>query len=237
MTTLHLNIKAFAQSVESDQYVVSKTSVIGKENLSQVFFLNESEGWVLGNKFLYKTLNKGKTWEKIQISNKSSEVPVRIWFLDSKNGWLILQKTANVDDERNYFKVLKTSNGGITWKTRYEENNGIVTNILFKDNEGWLAGYHKRGLSSIGYTYLLLNTTDNGETWEDKSSDIEKAIAENDIPKTESERKLSRNAVFDIEANESSVFIFLKKEIILKKTNSLKWNKTDLNTGQKVIDI
>jgi len=55
-----------------------------KENPVSAFFLNESIGWMVTDKGLWKTVESGKSWTKLP---RMDAPVVRVYFADEKNGW------------------------------------------------------------------------------------------------------------------------------------------------------
>lgn len=73
-----------------------------KEPGISLFFLDDSTGWMVTSKGLWKTEESGRNWHKL----KSPKDILRVWFLDRQKGWAIgLHKS-----------VFETADGGATWK-------------------------------------------------------------------------------------------------------------------------
>jgi photosystem II stability/assembly factor-like uncharacterized protein len=53
-----------------------------------IYFLNESEGWLAGNAGLDRTQDRGRSWEKMQLPTASMQVR-RVYFKNSEEGWII----------------------------------------------------------------------------------------------------------------------------------------------------
>ncbi len=84
-----------------------------QEHPRSIFFLNESEGWLVTDESFWFTETSGGAWKRIapQIKpdKKISQLPggliTRVWFLDSKHGFAVgLQKS-----------IYESKNGGVTW--------------------------------------------------------------------------------------------------------------------------
>jgi hypothetical protein len=79
-----------------------------------VFFLNESQGWVVGEQGIWYTEESGRSWRKISDQIKPDKklrpqppggLILNVWFTDALHGYGVgYQKT-----------VVETSNGGRTW--------------------------------------------------------------------------------------------------------------------------
>jgi len=85
-----------------------------KEFPRSIFFLDESNGWLVTSEGIWRTVEAGRSWTRIsdQIKpNKKLESPppggliLRVWFLDAQHGFAVgFQKS-----------VLETRDGGRTW--------------------------------------------------------------------------------------------------------------------------
>jgi len=117
-----------------------------KRNLSSVYFLNPSIGWVVGDSgTILKTGNSGNSW--IPQSSGTTQNLSSVQFADTNNGWAV----------SNGGLILNTTNGGSTWT---QQSSGItepLTSVHFTDrNHGWV--------SSLNDAYVL-KTTNGGMTW------------------------------------------------------------------------
>jgi photosystem II stability/assembly factor-like uncharacterized protein len=73
-----------------------------KETPLSLFFLNESMGWMVTTKGLWRTTEGGQTWTKLP---KVPEI-YRVYFIDEKRGFAVGPKKI----------ALETLDGGTTWK-------------------------------------------------------------------------------------------------------------------------
>jgi len=78
-------------------------TVLLKEAPLSLFFLNESMGWMVTAKGLWRTADVGKTWTK--LPKLPAEI-YRVCFLDEKRGFAVGPKKV----------ALETPDGGMTWK-------------------------------------------------------------------------------------------------------------------------
>ncbi len=140
-----------------------------------LFFVNESLGWMVAEKALYRTEDGGETWERANAPDGLRSV----WFRDAQRGWAAgIRKGA-----------WETSDGGKHW-TRIEAASKPETNpnhttygwIHFTDG-GWgiIAGWSRAPrrermpdwldpeVAAARREYptstILLQTSDGGETW------------------------------------------------------------------------
>lgn len=68
-----------------------------------VFFLDESRGWLVGEKALWRTEEGGRDWKKLKLP-KNSGVN-RVYFRDDNRGWAACDRKT----------VLETKDGGLSW--------------------------------------------------------------------------------------------------------------------------
>jgi Photosynthesis system II assembly factor YCF48 len=79
------------------------TLVALKEPPLSLFMLDDSVGWIVGAKNLWKTVEAGRSWVKV---GKLPQGILRVWFMDATHGFAIgTHKT-----------VVETSDGGMEWK-------------------------------------------------------------------------------------------------------------------------
>lgn len=74
-----------------------------EENPVSLFFLNDSLGWMVTEKGIWKTNEAGKDWQKLP---KPPAAPWRVYFADENNGWAACNKKI----------VLATHDGGHKWE-------------------------------------------------------------------------------------------------------------------------
>ncbi len=74
-----------------------------EETPLSLFFLNDSVGWMVTEKGIWKTQEAGKDWKKLP---KVPGSPWRVYFTDENNGWVACAKKA----------VLATHDGGKKWE-------------------------------------------------------------------------------------------------------------------------
>jgi photosystem II stability/assembly factor-like uncharacterized protein len=155
-----------------------------KEAPVALFFLNESVGWMVGNKDLWRTAEAGRSWTRV------SRIPVpalRVYFADENTGW-----AACVDKT-----VLETRDGGRHWKavaeaatppgakehSQYDwiafatplagvvigSNNPPRRRAEFPD---WLSPDSALGERETPHLSLTLQTFDGGKTWKSSSTSM-----------------------------------------------------------------
>ena len=120
------------------------------EQLLDVFFINNTTGWVVGNNgIILKTSNGGVTWAT-QTSNTDQQLS-SIHFIDENTGWItgggVTAQAA---------PMLKTTDGGENWDDlAYGFDAYFINDIFFvNENVGW-------ALKSDS----IYRSTDGGNTW------------------------------------------------------------------------
>jgi photosystem II stability/assembly factor-like uncharacterized protein len=113
-----------------------------KEFPRSIFFLDESNGWMVTGESLWFTQESGRSWtrisDQVKPNKKLADAPrggliLRVWFLDAQHGYAVgLQKS-----------VFETHDGGRTWKPLAEAaaptSNpaySVYSHIAFTDSKG-----------------------------------------------------------------------------------------------------
>ncbi len=103
--------------------------------LEDVFFLNDSVGWTVGeNGVILHTTNAGKLWKEQDSGTIETLRSVR--FVDKYTGWA-------VGGDLGVGVILSTNNGGKKWELEDTREKMIKVFVLDKDN-AWIVG--ARGL-------------------------------------------------------------------------------------------
>jgi len=137
-------------------------------SLIAAHFFDESHGLLIGGttrekkecrSMVLETLDGGRTWDTIYLSEQKGEYPWKFSFPTREKGFISIQRNAN--DGRFYH--LQTKDGGKTWKeVEHSPTDYYVQGIGFiNENIGWIGG-------SRTWTY---ETRDGGKTW-NKLGDI-----------------------------------------------------------------
>lgn len=114
----------------------------------------------------------GTNWKIRNVMAKKVENSSGVVFVDENSGWLIAST-----------KLLKTDNGGITWKTIQPElpDGALIANVQFTDsNHGWLMAqrypksFYDPDFKAENVQFWILFTNDGGENWRVQTT--EKAV-------------------------------------------------------------
>jgi photosystem II stability/assembly factor-like uncharacterized protein len=128
-------------------------TIPGVSTLSKPHFVTPDIGWMTNFRLLYRTLDGGNFWQKVEIADKA-EVQT-VYFSDVQNGW------AGGWDGNIYH----TADAGRTWRKQGTGLDYQIQQIFFVDAlRGWATAF-------IGYPDLrrmaaLMKTSDGGDTWE-----------------------------------------------------------------------
>ncbi|HEX4137489.1 MAG TPA: YCF48-related protein [Bryobacteraceae bacterium] len=152
-----------------------------KEAGLSLFFLDDSDGWMVTEKGVWQTVEGGRSWTKMKSAPSGL---LRIWFLDKKHGFAAgLEK-----------RVFETTNGGETWTllpiateaqgdatyTTYGEiafsgNNGIIAGWNVPPRKGgpdWMEPERAARRPQLPNLTIMLQTKDAGKTWAKSEASI-----------------------------------------------------------------
>jgi photosystem II stability/assembly factor-like uncharacterized protein len=128
--------------------------------LYSVYFLNDSTGWAAGSKgTLLSTRDGGQNW---RVEQRPTDDALRdVYFSDARNGWLVCERNIyqlrTREEPRTY--LMKTSNGGATWRRVNVIGSDVDAQLLKVVFKGNGSGY------AFGEAGVLYATRDNGESW------------------------------------------------------------------------
>ena len=145
-----------------------------KEAGISLFFLDDSNGWMVTEKGLWQTVESGRSWTKVP---KAPAGLLRVWFLDSKHGFASgLEK-----------RVYETNDGGTTWmllpilseiqgdptyttfgEIGFSGSNGIITGWNIPPRPGgpdWMEPERAARRRQIPTYGVMLETINSGKTW------------------------------------------------------------------------
>jgi photosystem II stability/assembly factor-like uncharacterized protein len=139
-----------AGSIESEKGSGRPTAVVSadagahwalvplKEPPLSLFMLDDSTGWFVSPKSLWRTIEGGRSWERV---GKLPQGILRVWFLDAKHGFAVgARKT-----------VVETSDGGLEWKPvaaaaepKTREDYTVYSWIVFANGRnGMISGFSR----------------------------------------------------------------------------------------------
>ena len=133
--------------------------------LSSVDFHSVNEGWIVGKLgFIIHTSDGGQTWktqanQEITLGHNFTNVT----FTDSDTGLILTERGTG---------ILKTVNGGQTWKREFLSNSSVRSDMFFVNpSRGWIP------FSAGG----VFHTFDGGESWELRSGVTESVVGQQSI--------------------------------------------------------
>ncbi|MEW6736580.1 MAG: YCF48-related protein [Acidobacteriota bacterium] len=126
-------------------------------------FIDNSNGWILGayqkndnySPIIFKTMNAGRSWQPIPITNVNKLVDFA--FYNSDLGWAV---GAN--------SIVCTKDGGNTWEIQYQGVTGeTILSVSCSDSEH---------IWAVGSNELILTTEDGGKNWKRIDIDLTDAL-------------------------------------------------------------
>jgi len=137
------------------------------------YFSTSIKGWVISSLAgtdigsLYRTTNGGLNWTRYDVPFNGGFIQ----FLDDNNGFVLYGEGSGM--QKQAVSLFQTSDGGATWKLKYNNDptipnpgtslpfSGHKNGMTFRDTStGWVGGDYP----SDGYVYLY-RTSDGGTTW------------------------------------------------------------------------
>ena len=143
----------------------TKQPINTKENITEIYFRNDDNGYLVAGKDLFITKDGGRSWQKIVIFSDNtfkSNTPefLSIRFADKKLGIIVgslLNKSGRVVDSI----VMRTNNGGENWSRIVVPSKKELFHLDFvSDTRGWI----------VGDDGLILTTDDSGLNWHAQKS-------------------------------------------------------------------
>ena len=158
------------------------TSFLSSKDLPlSLYFVNDSQGWMVTDKGLWFTGDFGRTWRKPGDLPKGI---TKVWFLTTTHGWAIGSNK----------QVIETTNGGKSWtpveaakQTPGAEVSTVFSAVVFMRNHGIITGWNKprdfsthpewqdpstRSSAGVPGTTIFLETPDGGKTWSSSSGSM-----------------------------------------------------------------
>jgi hypothetical protein len=154
-----------------------------KDRPVSLFFLDDSQGWMVTDRGLWSTSEGGRTWNKID----SRKGILQTWFLDARRGYIAGLKGL----------VEETSDGGKTWTKLVAGEKGTAAQlpnqllnydiISFRGMHGIVIGTPESSLPGsvfpspgppAGGKIALLETLDGGKKWTSGSIGLDGELAQ-----------------------------------------------------------
>ena len=139
-----------------------------------VTFINNNEGWLIGNNYgdsvsyvggLFHTKDGGMSWERIPLSILNKETAVAgtlrdVHFTDPQHGVISAELQAGAGRKA---LLLRTNDGGQTWQEQPMQVEGVASVFMVDKQIGWSAGILSNTRSGA-----VMSTSDGGVTWNEE---------------------------------------------------------------------
>lgn len=132
--------------------------------LNDVYFIDEATGWAVGGDdggVILSTSDGGQTWT--QRYAREAGVLYGVFFLDAETGWAVGDDMAVATGETGVANVLRTTDGGETWRSSDTNTLRRVEDVYFVDAS---TGY------CVAWASQVFKSTDGGATWQQLEHDF-----------------------------------------------------------------
>ena len=149
-----------------------------------VHFVDENNGWIVGENNVIIHTSDGKQWQGQNWS--TSDMPYTlydVYFVDAQNGWAVGGIAAAAKNYRTIkpnrqeannpdtpYVIIHTENGGMTWTVQEGPmKDSFLYGVCFVDsNNGWAVGGAAWGFGEA----VILHTSDGGNNWTEQNIPI-----------------------------------------------------------------
>lgn len=148
-----------------------KQALATTENLNEVYFRGDDNGYILAGRQIFISRDKGRTWREtkvIELSELKGLTPefLSVRFADKRRGFIV-GSVANKNEIVVDSLVLQTLDGGETWQRVKVPSKTELFHIDFVGEErGWI----------VGDKGTILVTEDGGSTWQTQFSGTDRAL-------------------------------------------------------------
>lgn len=143
----------------------TKQSLTTAENVNEIYFRNDENGYLLAGSRIYITKDGGNTWRENIVINRNDFKNLNpeflsIRFSDKKRGWIVGSLT-NKNEEVVDSLVLETLDSGETWTRVIVPAKQELYHVDFSgESKGWI----------VGDKGLILKTDNSGQNWTKQNS-------------------------------------------------------------------
>ncbi len=149
-----------------------------------LFFLDDSQGWMVTDKGMWKTVESGRSWQKLNAAPKDL---LRVHFVDAKRGFAVGRRK----------QMYRSDDGGASWHAVPEaalaqgsRENTVLGTIAFANaRDGLITGWNTPGgdeplvpdwadpeearyRRDVPTLTLLVETRDGGATWKSTAASL-----------------------------------------------------------------
>jgi photosystem II stability/assembly factor-like uncharacterized protein len=143
----------------------TKQNIGTTENINEIYFRNDDNGYLVAGKKMFMTRDGGQTWREIfifqpeEFKNTTPEF-LSIRFADKKLG-IIIGSLLNRREEVVDSLVMRTEDGGESWRRVTVPTKGELYHLDFVgDSHCWI----------VGDNGLILSSTDEGASFQKQKS-------------------------------------------------------------------
>lgn len=160
----------FAQTTDGGR-TWAKQFVSTEEDINEIYFRNDDNGYVVAGKKMFLTDDGGRVWREIKIydpKNFRNAAPefLSVRFADKKRGFIV-GSLINKENEVVDSLVMRTDDGGETWARIIVPSKVELFHLDFVNgSRGWIVG--DRG--------VILTTRDGGINWYTQRSGTDKTL-------------------------------------------------------------
>lgn len=149
----------------------SKQTIDTRENINEIYFRNEKNGYLVAGRKMFMTTDAGRTWQDLVLYRPGDFINgtpefLSIRFADRRRGIVVgsvLNRAGDVVDSL----VLRTEDGGETWRRVVVPSRFELFHLDFVGSSRvWIVG--DRG--------VILFSQDGGATWQKQVSGTERAL-------------------------------------------------------------
>jgi photosystem II stability/assembly factor-like uncharacterized protein len=152
----------------------TRQAINTKEDITEIYFRNDDNGYLVAGKDLFITRDGGRNWQKTLIFTENAfkgNTPefLSIRFAGKKLGFVVgsLLKTVGKDVRVVDSLVMRTNNGGDNWSRVVVPTKAELFHLDFvNDSRGWI----------VGAGGLILTTDDSGLNWRTQKSGTTKDL-------------------------------------------------------------
>jgi photosystem II stability/assembly factor-like uncharacterized protein len=141
------------------------------ENINEIYFRNDENGYILAGRKIYITKDKGATWREtriFQLSELKGLTPefLSARFVDKRRGYIV-GSALNRNDEVVDSLVMQTVDGGESWHRIKVPTKVELFHLDFiGDERGWI----------VGDAGTIIHTDDGGATWLKQTSGTTRSL-------------------------------------------------------------
>ncbi len=151
-----------------------KQALNTRENISEIYFRNDDNGYLVAGTDFFTTRDGGRSWQKTVIFNQTEfrgTTPefLSIRFADKKLGFVIgsILKTFGKETRVIDSFVMRTNDGGENWSRVIVPTKAELYHLDFVNNSrGWI----------VGAGGVILTTQDSGLNWQIQKSGTTKDL-------------------------------------------------------------